>query len=74
MNDRYQEAFAVCRADVITAAVARLGRALSPDEHAGIKRIGSLMMLEAVYRSFASDSYPVETVESDLRYFASQAE
>ncbi len=72
MNDRYQEAFAACRADVTAAAVARLGRELSHEEHVGIERIGSLMMLEAVYRSFASDSYPLETVESDLRYFASQ--
>lgn len=71
MKDRLQEAIIGYRADIAAAASAKLGRELSPEERAGIERITSLMMLESVYRSFAAEAYPVEPVESDLRFFAS---
>lgn len=72
MNDRYQEAIVGCRADIIAAGAAKLGRELSPAERAGIGRIASLMLLESVCQSFTSEMYSAQRVEADLRYFASQ--
>ena len=71
MKDRYQEAADLYRSDIFAAAEAKLGREVSADERTGVERL-SLMMLEAIYRSFTSDGYTADKIESDLRFFANQ--
>ena len=74
MNDRFQQALQSSQIETIAAAETKLGRALSADDRAGIERVASLMMLEALYRSFTFPDYTPAEVESDLRHFANQTE
>jgi hypothetical protein len=72
MQNKIQQAIELSRHEVITAAEAKLGRPLASDERSGIQRIGSLMMLESIYRSFTSPVYTAAKVLADLDQFSKQ--
>ena len=59
--------------EAMASAAAKLGRQLTDDERGVIKRIGSLMMLESICRSFAAPNYTAAQVLADLEQFTKSA-
>jgi hypothetical protein len=70
---KMRDALSASRADVVTAAEIKLGRALSEEERRGIDGIESLMMLESCSQSFTSEKTTPRQVKEDLAYFGTKA-
>ena len=73
MEDKLQQAFELCQQGVIEAAEHKLGRELTDNERAGLRRIRSLMMLESCEQMFNAPATPIAEVLMDLEYFANQS-
>jgi hypothetical protein len=70
MQNQMPQAIEISQKEAIASAAAKLGRELTDVERGSIQRLGSLMMLESVCRSFAAPNYTAAQVLSDLKQFS----